>query len=184
VLTIFHCVQEYVPFGNAYYAIKACAKYQYPDTRFCWANATFAGEPGVFDGPLICQHGAGECSANLMEMCVIKYNPDWQKYSKSPPRFRGGRPILARRPPPLLVRPGEVSDWFAFRACAAPFLQCYEAAIGGSHGFAISALSPLYFVCVCVSVCSCSLVFLDSVPGGAAGNFTSNQEISRSHFLF
>lgn len=70
--------QEYVPFGNAYYAIKECAKYQYPDTRFCWANATQANKPGVFDGPLICQHGAGECSANLMEMCVIKYNPDWR----------------------------------------------------------------------------------------------------------
>lgn len=31
-----------------------------------------------------------------MEMCVIKYNPDWQKHT--------------------------------------PFLQCYETAIGGSHG--------------------------------------------------
>lgn len=87
---------EYVPFGNAYYAIKKCSHFTYPDTRFCWANATYANEPGVFDGPLICQHGAGECSANLMEMCVIKYNPDWQKYT--------------------------------------PFLQCYESAIGSSHG--------------------------------------------------
>ena len=71
----------YVPFGNAYYAIKPCQGLQYPDSRFCWENATQQGKPGVFDGELICQHGDGECAANLMEMCVIKYEPDWTKYT-------------------------------------------------------------------------------------------------------
>ena len=28
---------EYVPFGNAFYAIDACKSFQYPDTRFCCA---------------------------------------------------------------------------------------------------------------------------------------------------
>jgi len=72
---------EYVPFGNAFYAIKECAHFQYPDTRFCWANATFAGKAGVFDGDLVCQHGPDECAANLMEMCVIKSYPDWKTYA-------------------------------------------------------------------------------------------------------
>jgi interferon gamma-inducible protein 30 len=72
---------EYVPFGNAFYAIQQCKQFQYPDTRFCWANATYANRPGVFDGELICQHGPGECAANLLEMCVIQYEPDWTKYA-------------------------------------------------------------------------------------------------------
>ena len=51
---------EYVPFGNAYYAIDKCKSFTYPDTRFCWANITYASKPtddSVFDGKLVCQHG-------------------------------------------------------------------------------------------------------------------------------
>lgn len=93
---------EYVPFGNAYYDIKECKGLQYPDSRFCWENATYANKPGTFDGELVCQHGPGECAANLLEMCVIKYEPDWTKY--------------------------------------APFLLCYEGAIGASHGVPTGAV--------------------------------------------
>jgi hypothetical protein len=71
--------RRYVPFGNAYYAIAPCSHFTYPDLRFCWANATFANKPGVFDGKLVCQHGEGECTANLMEACVIAHEPDWKK---------------------------------------------------------------------------------------------------------
>ena len=62
----------------------ACKKYTYPDTRFCWANATYASKPtddSVFDGKLVCQHGPTECYDNVLEMCVIKYEPDWKKYT-------------------------------------------------------------------------------------------------------
>ena len=75
---------EYVPFGNAFYAIDSCKKYTYPDTRFCWANTTYASKPtddSVFDGKLVCQHGPTECYDNVLEMCVIKYEPDWKKYT-------------------------------------------------------------------------------------------------------
>lgn len=74
---------QVVPWGNAYHAIAAC-----PSTgpgydrnaRFCWVtncapNVTSPPADCYAENNIVCQHGALECQANDVEMCVVHTNP-------------------------------------------------------------------------------------------------------------
>jgi len=64
-----------VPFGNAYYDIPQCKGKGYPEQRYCWANLAANGSQAAFNGDLVCQHGADECYANLVEACAVDAYP-------------------------------------------------------------------------------------------------------------
>jgi len=76
---------EFYPWGNAYYAQEDCYGYPNYDRNQgypCWqAKCGVAGAPAeCFEGTILCQHGADECSVNLLEGCAKTLYPDVLTY--------------------------------------------------------------------------------------------------------
>eukprot|EP00756_Hemistasia_phaeocysticola_P003026 Hpha_TRINITY_DN12022_c0_g1::TRINITY_DN12022_c0_g1_i1::g.140871::m.140871/K08059/IFI30, GILT; interferon, gamma-inducible protein 30 len=73
---------DYTVFGNAYFATQpGCQNKVYDKTNGmnCWLK-TCKGcgdscDPSCFDGPILCQHGADECTGNVIENCAVHVAP-------------------------------------------------------------------------------------------------------------
>ncbi len=65
---------HYYPFGNAYYNVSSCGTAGYNKTysMFCWLNRCGVASPpsDCFTGTVLCQHGSGECTGNIIESCA------------------------------------------------------------------------------------------------------------------
>lgn len=95
-LTVLDAIDfEYVPWGNAYHNLKSCGgspdKYD-KSLMSCWIKSCLENPESCYDGPLMCQHGHGECVGNAVQMCVIEQTKsDPAKYMPFIKCFESGK---------------------------------------------------------------------------------------------